>query len=203
MPNRCAWSWLVSGLLIASTATGRPAAQSVSSEALSKVLNAYQNISHLEVDFQQTKKLKDIDLKLESSGILKVDPPHGVLWRVIKPNPVMVTLSQQTIVIQTASGTQTFSQSENPSEKDRKSFSNMLGWLKLDAEAISNQYEVTQPGPSQYRFVAKDKKATSLQNLEMQMTPEGHIRVLKIEEESGDSIEIRFGKPKIHRRKVG
>jgi outer membrane lipoprotein-sorting protein len=181
--------------------TAYAAPQPVSVDELKSTLHLYQSISQLDVDFHQTKTLKDLGIQLQSSGTLKVSPPDTVLWRVLKPSPVTVTLNHGTVVIQTASGTQKFSQDENPSEKDRQNFNNMLSWLKLDADAISKQYEVTKLDATHLQFSAKQKEGNSIQRIHLQLTPSGNIANLKMDEASGDTIDIRFGTPKIQRRK--
>ncbi|MGZ3723189.1 MAG: LolA family protein, partial [Bdellovibrionales bacterium] len=144
-----------------------------------------------------TKTLKDIQLDLKSEGHLTLQRPDQVEWKILKPQPMTVNLAQQKITIKSASSTQTFSQADNPSTKDRQSFATMLTWLKLDATAIADKYKVTETGTRQFRFVSKDPNEPVIKSLEMQMDDSGHVSNLLFEEVSGDSIRLAFAKPKV------
>ena len=73
----------------------------------------------------------------------------------------------------------------------------MLTWLKLDATAISDKYKVTETDAHHYRFVSKDPAEPVIKSLEMQMDSSGHVATLLFEEVSGDSIRLKFAKPKV------
>lgn len=190
---QCVWSIALLMALPAWSSNLTP----VEPAKLQKILNFYKSISSMEVDFKQTKTLKDIDLKLQSEGTLKVVPPKFVQWKILKPEPLTVELEDQKITIQSSSKTQTFSQSEGPSAQDRKSFSRMLSWLKMDAQAIAEGYDIWQSGESRYRFTSKDEKEPAVTALDMQLDKSGYVTMLKIEEASGDEIQIHFKKPKV------
>lgn len=176
------------------------APRKVGIEELEKALTLYKSIEHLEVDFKQTKTLKDMDLKLNSEGHLTVNHPNKVEWKILKPTPLTVELEKGTITINSASGTQKFSQAENPSAKDRESFQTLLSWLRLDAREISEKYDVTKLALHNYRFEAKDPNTPVMKALEMKVAATGHVTDLKFEEASGDSVEIQFSKPKVKYR---
>jgi outer membrane lipoprotein-sorting protein len=193
IPLQCILSISLLPLSWAWAATEQP----VSVDQLQKALSAYQSIEQLDVDFKQTKTLKDIQLDLKSEGHLTLKLPDLVVWKILKPQPMTVDLDQQKITIHSPSSTQTFEQSQNPSAKDRRSFATMLTWLKLDAGAIAAKYSVTEPAPRHYRFVSKDPHEPMLKSLEMEMTAAGHVAELTFEEVSGDQIHLHFGKPTV------
>ena len=184
-------------LALALPATVHAANKPVTQPELQSALKLYQNIQKLDVDFKQTKTLKDIQLDLKSEGHMTMTLPDHVQWKILKPEPMTVDLQQQKITIHSATNTQTFSQDQNPSAKDRKSLATMLSWLKLDAGAIMSQYDVVQLAPHKFRFTAKDKDEPMLKSLEMELTPAGHVAVLLFHEASGDEIRLQFAKPKV------
>ncbi len=189
------WVIALSGALAAaSTPVGR--------EELKTALARYQAIKRLDVDFKQTKSLKDLNLTLNSEGHLNLIPPDHVQWKITKPQPLTVDLEQQKITIRSASGTETFSQSENPSEKDRKSFAMMLTWLKLDADAILQKYTVSKLKSRTFRFVTKDPGEPMLKSLEMELTEAGHVATLLFQEASDDEMRLVFARPKVIYRKA-
>lgn len=169
---------------------------------LQRALAFYQSIKHLEVDFKQTKILKDLNLRLASEGHLTLALPDRVIWKIEKPQSMSVDLNQEKITIQSSTNTQTYSATENPSVQDRQNFATMLSWLKLDARAIAGKYEVRELAKRRYLFIAKETKAAVLKSLEMELTPAGHVAKLIFQEISGDEMRIQFAKPKVvHRRR--
>jgi len=188
------WSTL---LLIATPAFAGATPTQVAKPELEKALAFYQSIKKLEVDFKQTKILKDIQLELTSEGHMTMILPDHVQWKILKPEPMTVDLDQQKITIHSSSGKQTFSQAENPSARDRKSFATMLSWLKLDAGAIMSQYEVQKTAARRFHFIAKDKEEPMLKSIELELTAAGHVATLLFQEVSGDEIRLEFKKPKV------
>jgi hypothetical protein len=193
---RCVFS----ASILAQSAWAEPN-KAISPAELKKALTFYQSIAQLDVDFQQTKSLKDIKLDLNSEGHLTLKLPDQVEWKILKPQPMTVNLEQEKITIHNGAELQTFSQKENPSAKDRKGFATMLSWLKLDAGEISSQFDVQEAKPRDYIFVPKDPKGAMFKSLEMNMGKEGHVETLVFEEASGDEIRIHFKKPKVIYRK--
>jgi hypothetical protein len=185
-----------------SPALAAPSPRNVSVDDLKKALTLYHSISRLDVDFQQTKTLKDMDLKLKSEGHLTLSLPQRVEWKILKPTPLTVELEKDKITIHSGSGTQVFSQAENPSAKDRESFQTLLTWLKLDAEEINRKYDVTLTGPGQYRFTSKNPDEPVMKSLEMKLSKAGHVQELRFHEASGDQVQIRFAKPKVTYRRT-
>lgn len=183
-------------LLVVSGAVAA-AEKPVTVEQLQKALSKYQAIERLDVDFKQVKTLKDIALDLKSEGHLTLKMPKEVEWKVLKPQPMTVTLADQKITIKSPSNTQTFSQEQNPSAKDRKSFQTMLTWLKLDAQAIAEKYAVSETGPREYKFISKDPKEPVVKAMTMKMDKTGHVASLLFEEVSGDSMRLNFSQPKV------
>jgi hypothetical protein len=202
---QCIWSSLTVVLFGLALSSHAPAwgvpIQKVDVSELRKALRFYQSIERLEVDFKQTKILKDIALELKSEGRMTLSLPHRVQWKILKPQPLTVELEQQKVTIQSATATQTFSQSENPSAKDRKNFETMLSWLKLDPDAIAANYFISKIAENQYRFVSQETSDPVFKALEMELLPAGHVSKLRFQESSGDEIRIQFSKPVVVYRK--
>ncbi|HMN68959.1 MAG TPA: outer membrane lipoprotein carrier protein LolA [Bdellovibrionales bacterium] len=171
------------------------AAETVSSPELRAALEKYRAKTRLEVDFHQVKTIADMDLKLTSSGHLSVQRPNRVEWKVTRPEVMTVVLENEKIAVTADGKTEEFDAKQAASGKDRKSFQELLAWLKLDADILLNKYEITKLGVGRYRFQPRDKDAT-LKDLEMTLARAGHVEKLSFVEASGDHIEISFGKPK-------
>ncbi len=162
---------------------------------LQRVLGKYQAMSSLEVSFKQTKTLKDIQLKLESEGVLKVQLPNTVEWKIQKPQPLEMLLDKDVIKLKSDGKESIFHASEG-SAKDQRAFHDLLNWLRLDASAILENYNVVQEGKNRYRFHAKNS-ASGMKSLVMNLNRIGHVETLSFEELAGDEIAIRFGTPAV------
>gem|GEM_PF-6503089 len=178
-----------------SSALSAPAATPVDVNQLKKALAKYHAMATLEVPFKQTKTLKDIQLKLESEGVLKVQLPNRVEWKVNKPQALDMVLEQDKVTLKSDGKEDTFRASEG-SAKDQRAFHDLLNWLRLDAEALMKDYDVTEVGKNRYRFTAK-KADMGMKALTMNLNKNGHVETLTFEEIAGDEIVIRFGAPKV------
>src|SRR4051812_3875254 len=81
-------------------APGRPVARA----ELAKALAFYRTITRIRVRFQETKILKEMNLKLPSEGNLVVTRPNSVRWEVVKPSPLVVFLDDKHVEIISGSG---------------------------------------------------------------------------------------------------
>lgn len=170
----------------------------VDANQLKKALAKYQAMASLEVHFHQIKTLKDIQLKLESDGVLKVQLPNRVEWKVQKPQRLDMILEQDKVTLKSEGKEETFRASEG-SAKDRRAFTDLLNWLRLDADALVKDYEVSETGPRTYRFSAKNS-GTGMKALTMKIGAAGAVETLTFDEASGDEIHIVFGAPKVKYR---
>ena len=151
----------------------------VDSAQLKRALAKYQAMSSLEVPFKQTKTLKDIQMKLESEGLLKVQLPNKVEWKITKPQALEMTLDQDRITIQSDGKKDTFRASEG-SGKDQRAFRDLLNWLRLDAEALQKDYDITSLKAGVYRFRARNSE-TGMKALTMNLNKAGHVDTLNFE----------------------
>jgi outer membrane lipoprotein-sorting protein len=180
------------------------AATPVSEQTLAEKLKFYASVSTLEVDFKQTKTLKDMNLQLKSEGHLKLRRPDHLVWEITKPSPVFVSLDDQEIRIRSGKGadaqTQTFKISDAPSGQGMKSLTGLITWLSLDSKALADQYSIYALGQQSFRFEPKKKDVTPFESLEMTLGGDGHLKHLTLNELSGDRLDIEFGKPKLTSR---
>jgi outer membrane lipoprotein-sorting protein len=167
---------------------------------LKTALAKYQNIERLDVTFEQTKTLKDMDLKIKSSGNLTLVPPGKVEWNVIKPQPLFVTLEPGKITVTADGKTETYKPGQGGTQADRKNLEDLLNWMRLDAEAIERDYFVAQEDPGVFTFQSR-REGASLKHLTMWLTKNGDVKKLVFQEASGDKMEIAFGTPKVKTRK--
>lgn len=179
------------------------AKNAVDKTQLEKALKFYQNISSLKVTFKQVKTLQGLNLKLYSDGNLSVKRPDYVAWEITKPSPLKLTLDKKAVEIVSGSGedknVQTFSLTEGTGERAAQALAHLAAWLKLDAQALSDQYEIFELEKKIFEFVPKEKESSPFKAITMKLGPAGHLSHLTLAEISGDTIEIDFARPTIER----
>jgi outer membrane lipoprotein-sorting protein len=191
--------WAVAALLIGPAIH---AEEPVSEQKLTESLKLYAAISTLDVDFKQTKTLKDLDLILKSEGKLRLERPDRVTWEIIKPSPLVVVLDKKEIRIRTGKGSEAQTETlkmDDGSDSATRSLSGLIAWLTLDSKALVKQYRVYSVGKEAFRFEPREKNAVPFENIEMSLRADGQLSRLKIHELSGDALDIEFGRPKLTR----
>lgn len=185
----------------------------LSEAQLQERLRFYRSVSALEVSFKQRKRMKGLALELHSEGTLKVTLPDLIVWEIKKPSPLRVTIGaregRREITLTSGRGeseqTQVFKPEEAGNDKAVRSLDGLSAWLKLDVAAIARQYEVRpEPAPAEpnsFLFTPKDAQAVPFRNLVLTLGSGGSFKRLRIDELSGDVLEINFGKPKLTRDK--
>jgi outer membrane lipoprotein-sorting protein len=168
---------------------------------LTQKLHQYQSISSIESTFHQVKSIKDMGIEIKSEGHFRVKRPRDIMWQIIKPSAVTISMHDNEIKIETGKGsdlqTQTYKLSEMPSGKMAESMTGLMDWLDLNAHRLYNQYTVFLETKNVFKFIPKKKDTSPFQNLEMHLNLSGFINEIQILENSGDSIDIQFDSPKI------
>jgi hypothetical protein len=175
---------------------------------LKEKLRFYGSFRELEVTFKQIKFFQDMEMELRSEGKLKLTRPDQVVWEIIKPSPVKVTLRGDQVKIESGTGKnaqlQNFNTRDSGSERAARGMASMAAWLNLDASALSRQYDVyssAHGSAGTFRFVPKAAEASDFRELEMTLGSQGHLRKLLIHEASGDRLQIEFATPKVKLKK--
>jgi outer membrane lipoprotein-sorting protein len=193
---------LFSLLFLAVTAEG---AKALTKDEIASRLKLYQNIASLKANFEQEKLVKDLDVRIESSGKFSFVSPEKVSWEVTKPSLMRMTLDGEKVSIRSGEGSnakeETYRLGSQMGEGAAKSLTRMTAWLKMDVNAISSSYDVYQEKSGEYRCVPKKGEEALFESLTIKLHPSGHMERLILGERSGDLITIQFSKPEITRRK--
>ncbi len=193
--------WLAQ--LVISAALADPLPKALNEQELSERLKSYQSIQELHVTFDQKKHLAEMNLDLPSSGRIVVRRPDQVTWEVLKPAYVRVNINSQHVQIVSGEGahakTQVFKAAELGGSEQAKWMARLLPWLLLDARALSKQYTVSLIREGQLQFLPRETKGP-FAKLEIELNKAGHMGRLVLFEPSKDTLEIRFGRPRIVRR---
>ncbi len=173
----------------------------LNTEELSKKLQFYTPIETLQATFKQTKHLKEMGMKLESEGELKVHRPDRVVWQITKPGRVQLTLQGSDVILETGEGKEykvdRFSLNSPMKKEISQGLLSMMAWLKLDIPMIQNSFTVSSIEGGGFRCEPKDKKAALFASLDFYVHSKGHLEQLILNEKSGDRIEIRFQAPQV------
>lgn len=178
---------------------------------LADKLKTYGSFSSLDVDFHQIKTLSEMGVRIESEGRLSLTRPSRIRWEITKPSPVVVKLDEHEIRIEIGKGKdlqiqtlkrqapvagQSTGQSPGPSSDPMdRGLSELVSWLNMDVAALDRQYAVYSDGASAFRFEPRQKETSVFKALRMELAAQGYLKKLRIEELSGDLLEIDFGKP--------
>jgi hypothetical protein len=180
----------------ASAGTGRP----VEETELASRLKFYESIQRLVAKFHETKTIKNMSLKLESDGELTIDRskarPNLVIWKVTRPSPLTVSLTQGKLDIVGADGK---AESYSMEGAARDSLQALVAWLRLDPEELAKTYLVTDLGGERFRFAPRKGSELPIQSIQMKLEAGSYLEELEIMESSGDRLVIRFEKPRIER----
>jgi hypothetical protein len=71
----------------------------------------------------------------------------------------------------------------------------LSSWLNLDAKALGEEYTVTEQNKLSYVFTPKKK--SPFVKIQMKLSKAGYVDTLILEEASGDTMELKFGTPKL------
>ena len=166
-------------------------------------LRQYQSISALEATFKQTKTIRKMDVFINSEGHFKVTRPRNLVWQVVKPSPVVVSMDDNQVKIVSEGETQVYKLSELPTDSVAQSLKGLLALLDLDASELYLHYDVFLDGKekNEFRFVPKKGDGSPFKSLVMSLDKSGYVRKVEISELSGDSIAIEFGVPKVTSKK--
>lgn len=168
---------------------------------IAEKLKFYRKIRTLKTQFQQTKRIPDLDVEIKSEGEMELVRPEKVTWKVKKPAPTELILDGNKVEITSGEGrekkTESFSLDGALDASTMRSLVSMLAWLKLDIPSIQNGYTIYAVDKATFKCVPKDEKNSVFQSLTFFLHSEGHLKKLAIGEKSGDQIEIQFSKPQV------
>jgi outer membrane lipoprotein-sorting protein len=180
------------GLVLGTVTWAAP--RPIEKQELASQLTYYQSIQTLRTKFHEIKTLKEMKLTLESDGELTVIRPSKVIWKVTRPSPLTVILEESRLQILDSEGKGETLAIEGEAKKSLKS---LVAWLKLDPNELFETYQISDLGENKFRFEPKVPAESPLRALVMQIRPKSYVEQLQIEERSGDSLTIRFEKPRI------
>ncbi len=171
-----------------------------------QLFSYYANIKKLNVGFVQKKKLKSYDLTIETIGNLAIINPDlpswRILWEITDPSKLKLTIDKQNIIIEKydLKGKKQITAKNQRKDKLFKSISQLLIWLKMDIDAITDSYVITK-NQGKFLFVPKSKKEIDVtnyfKNISIILSEKGNVEKLVLTEKSDDQISITFDTPKV------
>lgn len=171
-----------------------PENQALSEAEFSSILHRYQSFSSLKTSFTQIKTITDLGIQLKSEGTLSINRPSTVIWQVLKPGPLTVTINDKQVSMEN----ETFLLSSAPSKVSQK-LALMISWLKMDTAKLYENFSILRLRENVYRLTPRQKKsdAMGIGAFEITLNSQGYVERVLITEVSGDLLEILFLKPKV------
>lgn len=183
---------------------GSEAPSPVTEGQFAEKLRNYKTIAHLKTKFRQTKSFRNIDMTIKSEGTLELSPPGGVIWKILKPSYVMVSMNKDQFTMGAGQGSEYSEQTIRLSEvnsSQKKSLAGLVAWLEMNPEKLYAQYEISKTAENSFLFFPKDKKENPFKSLTMTLDNKGNLKQLLIDEVSGDKLKMDFDPPEIVRVK--
>ncbi len=188
---------LVWGVLISVSAW--PTARVMEPKEVAEKLKFNARNERLKFSFKQVKRLPDLNLELKSEGEMELHRPDEVIWKVLKPSPLTLTMAGKKVSLTTGVGKEarqeTWTLGSELDEKASKSLLALLAWLKLDIPVLQEAYRFSDLGNATFLCEPKISSGAFFKFMKLTLDPRGHLSHLHWDELSGDSIELSFSSP--------
>lgn len=192
--------------LVTASSSAGAAPQPVGEAELKTLLQKYEGVEEMKVDFDQVKTLKDIPTKLKSKGQLQLKAPDTLIWTLTKPSFLEFKLVKGDAQITTGHGesasVQKFSKAQMASSAQAKSLEGLTSWLKFDAAYIARTFKVTKNETGKLEFIPIKAQSSPFSKIELEFSKTQTVQHLTLHEPSGDLIELEFQTPSILKAKT-
>lgn len=179
------------------------AAPRLGKQELQSLLRPYLSLKSLKADFVQKKHLADLNMNLISTGKLEVEKPRKVLWTVLKPSFLEVSIAEKDLTMTSMKDgqkqVQKISFEQMGSEQGAKGLALLLPWLEMDVDKLLAEYTIVETAPSELQFTPSTKSL--FKYIGLKLAKNKHIETLTFTEQNGDSISIEFKGAKIENTK--
>ena len=163
---------------------------------LGKALQKYQHLKRLQAPFTQVKSIKEMDIKLKSTGFMTLIRPDTVIWEVVTPDRLVITISDAEVTLESGPKNNPkkmhFKNSKGGTSLSSGPWSQLTAWMSLDAQKLFENYRVQQNGKDSFTFFPKNESAL-IQHMKMRLGSDGFVRTLHLLERSGDEMSMEFG----------
>lgn len=168
--------------------------QHLSESEFSAILHRYQNFFTLKTQFTQVKTITDLGIQLKSEGTLTIIRPSTVVWKVLKPSPLTVTINDKQVSMEN----EVFLLSSAPSQVSQK-LAFVISWLRMDTHTLAENFSIRRTHENVYQLLPKQEKKDSLiiGSFEITLNSQGYVERVIITEISGDRLDIHFAKPQV------
>ncbi|MBL7672456.1 MAG: outer membrane lipoprotein carrier protein LolA [Bdellovibrionaceae bacterium] len=148
--------------------------------------------------FHQNKVLKELDVKIQTSGQFHINRPDSentiVHWNLEKPKKSQICIDKEGLVIDAMTGAASGKKRMNFSEVGREAGDQIVSLTKLmtmDFRDAEKDFLIEKKGKV---FILKpiNEKASFFESAELELNPEGFIKNIEIKEKSQDEINIQF-----------
>lgn len=177
---------LLSLLLIGNAAEGA----NLNKEEMGSLLKKYQFVGAISGQFEQSKKIKELDITLKSSGIFKVTRDQStelVEWKINKPEEFRICIDSQALYLKDKNMKQPLRHPmDQANTNDPTGFSKLQYIFKNDIESLSKEFAMKKNG-NEIILSGKNTMALTLDK-------QGFVQRVKITEAQGDESTILFKK---------
>ena len=145
-------------------------------------------------DFRQIRRLKDLDMEIAIRGSMVSEKNGRLRWQVDAPAPSVTVIDRDSLThFDRGTGKLAVIREESfPWLKVLRD--SMNEWLNGDLTSLAKRFDITAPAPGKLRLVPKTGELRQLYRaVELAFDPQERLlRQVRIEETTGDELEIRF-----------
>jgi hypothetical protein len=181
---------LILGLLLTGLAAGASASDA---EALGRIRSLMQAEPRLRADFEQTKRMADLQQPMVATGRMLVWGEAGVLWEIDRPVKMAIALREDTTIQVDAEGRRrTRRAADDPAAARIGRVLRAL--LHGDTAALEQWFQIAaRLEGTRWTIQLTPRKGPMAAFLaSMQVSGERHVEQVAIEETGGDATRIRF-----------
>ena len=181
---------LILGALLTGLAAAAPASDA---EALGRIRSLMQAQPRLRADFEQTKRMADLQQPMVASGRMLVWGEAGVLWEIERPVKMAIALREDTTVQVDAEGRRRTRRAADDAAAAR--IGRVLrALLHGDIPALEQWFQIAaRLDGARWTIQLTPRKGPMAAFLaSMQVSGERHVEQVAIDETSGDATRIRF-----------
>lgn len=208
----CLFSLILSGTLLffnlgiaqgAGSVSGRLAKSGAAHKSTLSELPQISRFERLSGNFQQVKFLRELDVKIQTSGQFQInrsDSENSVVhWNLERPKKSQICIDREGLVIDSMNGSVSSKRRLNFSEVGQEAGDQIVSLTKLitmDFRVAEKDFRIEKKGKT---FILKpnESKGAFFESAKLELTPEGYLKNIEIKEKSQDEIQIQFSDFKV------
>ncbi|MBC7741432.1 MAG: outer membrane lipoprotein carrier protein LolA [Bdellovibrionaceae bacterium] len=156
----------------------------------------FEKPSKLSGQFEQKKKIKELDVTIETSGLYEIkkfsSTQMNLIWKIQKPDPMTVCMSEEAVVIDNPRiKKKTTLKLSEISQQDSSGLTKLVNLIKMNPEMLAKDFTILKKD-GHFLVTPNVDKGYQFSTADLQLDKQKNIQHLLLTEASGDTLEIFF-----------